>query len=208
MANNGKPRTVYWLENKLYLNLTNKCPNNCFFCIRNYRTGIAEFNLKLQTEPTIETVIAELQEALHMRNWKEIVFCGFGEPTQRLDMILEVTKWLRQHHCTFPIRVNTNGLGNKLNPGPQVVKEMKAAGITKISISLNAQNETVYNEICKPKLENSYKAIIEFINQAKQEIETEVTAITTPEINLHEVEQLAKQMGVKFRIRQYTPYFY
>jgi TatD family-associated radical SAM protein len=208
MVTEREPRTVYWIENKLYLNITNKCPNNCFFCIRNFRNGIADFNLRLTNEPSIESIIAELERAVHMRNWSEIVFCGFGEPTQRLDALLEITKWLRQNNRLLPVRLNTNGLGNKLNPRRDVTKEMKEAGITKVSVSLNAQNAEVYNEICRPKIENSYQAIIEFINQAKQELEIEITAITTPEVSLTQIEQIAKEMNVKFRIRPYIPHFW
>lgn len=205
MANESKPRTVYWLENKLYLNITNRCPNNCFFCIRNFRTGIANFNLRLKTEPSIESILTELQKVIHTRNWNIIVFCGFGEPTERLDVILEITKWLKQYSKMLPVRVNTNGLGNLLNPGRNAAKEMKSAGITKVSVSLNAQNEEVYNEICRPRLDHSYIAIIEFINQAKQELETEVTAITTPEVDIDEIGRIAEEMGVKFRVRPYVP---
>ncbi len=97
MVHEEKPRTVYWLENKLYLNITNKCSNHCIFCIRNFKKGVANFNLKLDVEPTAATVTSELEQALYGGNWKEIVFCGFGEPTAKLDTLLEVARWIRQH---------------------------------------------------------------------------------------------------------------
>jgi len=202
------PRTVYWIENKLYFNLTSRCPNNCFFCIRNFRSGIGDFTLKLSYEPSIESIIAELKKSIHLRNWDEIVFCGFGEPTERLDGVIEITKWLRQDSSLPNIRVNTNGLGNMLNPGRHVAKELKAAGISKVSVSLNAQNAEIYEEICRPKMECSYPAMLEFIDQAKSELEVEVTAIALPEVNLAEIEQVAKEMNVKFRIRPYVPGFW
>jgi cyclic pyranopterin phosphate synthase len=208
MVRKDTPTTVYWLDNKLYLNITNKCSNNCFFCLRNYRTGVGDFNLKLTQEPPATTVIADIQNAPRANRWAEIIFCGFGEPTERLDLLLDISRWLRQHYTqSLPIRVNTNGHGNMLNPQRPVPKELKAAGVTKISVSLNAQNESVYNEICRPKIENAYNAVLEFINQAKQELETEVTAVTTPEVDLQKIEKTAQEIGVKLRIRPYIPCF-
>jgi TatD family-associated radical SAM protein len=100
--------------------------------------------------------------------------------------------------------VNTNGQGYLLNPGRQVAKELKAAGVDKLSISVNAHNESLYNEVCRPKLKNAYVAVLEFINSAKQELETEITAVTTPEVDIQKVEKLAEEMGVKSRTRPYT----
>jgi len=209
MVRKDTPTTVYWLDNKLYLNITNKCSNNCFFCIRNYRTGVGGFNLKLTEEPPATRVIAEIENASHAKRWTEAIFCGFGEPTERLDCLLEISRWLRHHYSqSLPIRLNTNGHANVLNPQRQIPKELKAAGVTRISISLNAQNETVYNEICRPKIQNAYAAVLEFINQAKQELETEVTAVTTPEVDLQKIQKIAQETGVKLRIRPYIPCFW
>jgi len=74
-----KPRTVYWLDNSLYLNITNRCSNNCWFCFRNFKQGVGGFNLKLEREPTTAEVKAEVEGALGLGRWGEVVFCGFGE---------------------------------------------------------------------------------------------------------------------------------
>ena len=92
------PSIVYWLENNLYLNITNKCSNNCYFCLRNFFDGVRGFNLKLEKEPTISEIIAELENVINRRNWREIVFCGFGEPLERLDCVLAVS----YTHLTLP----------------------------------------------------------------------------------------------------------
>ena len=204
-----KPTTVYWLENTLYLNITNRCSSNCDFCIRKFKNGISGFRLKLAEEPSAAQVIAELKEVIHRRRWAELVFCGFGEPTAKLDSLLEVTQWIRQHYGKpLTIRVNTNGHGYLLNRGRDVVKELKAAGVDKVSVSLNAADEKTYNEVCKPKFDSAYGAVLEFIDKAKKELEVEVTAVTIPEVDLHKIEAIAEEFGVKFRLRQCIPCFW
>ena len=203
------PSVVYWYKNNLYLNITNRCSNNCYFCLRKFRNGVEEFNLKLEREPSVTEVISKLQEVINRSNWKEIVFCGFGEPTERLDCILEITRWIRKYYGKHAeIRIDTNGHGYLLNEGRDVVKELKEAGINRISVSLNAQDKETYNKVCRPKLNNAYQSILNFIERAKEHIDLEITAVTIPEVDISKVEQIAKQIGVKFRARQYIPCFF
>jgi cyclic pyranopterin phosphate synthase len=209
MVREEKPRTVYWLGDNLYLNMTYRCSNNCVFCIRNFRNGVGGFNLKLSKEPSVANVISELEEVINNRNWNEIVFCGFGEPTERLDCLLEVTRWIRRHYGKpLVVRVNTNGHGYALNAGRDVVAELKAAGVDKVSVSLNAHDEETYNKVCKPRFAGAFAAVLEFIEKAKGKLDVEVTAVTTPEVDLHKVEDLAKRMDVKFRLRVCIPCFW
>jgi GTP 3',8-cyclase len=204
----NKPSTVYWLDNKLYLNITNKCSNHCLFCIRNFQAGVNGFILKLPEEPSIDNVITDLEELSNTKNWTEAVFCGFGEPTERLDSLLEITRWLRRRYGkSLYIRVNTNGQGQLVNSGRQVAKELKAAGVDKLSVSINAHNESLYDKVCQPKLKNAYKAVLEFIELAKQELETEITAVIIPEVDIQKVEKLSKEKGVNLRKRPFSqPY--
>ena len=209
MSQKEKPTSVYWLENTLYLNITNVCSSNCDFCIRKFKSGVSGFRLKLAEEPSAAQVIAELKEVVHRRRWTELVFCGFGEPTAKLDCLLEVTRWIRQNYGKpLTIRANTNGHGYLLNPDRDVAKELKAAGVNKVSISLNAADEKTYNEVCKPKSDNAYGAVLEFIDKAKKELEVEVTAVIIPEVDLHKIEARAEELGVKFRLRQCIPCFW
>ena len=209
MDQKEKPRTVYWLDNSIYLNITNKCSNTCFFCIKNFKRGVGGFNLKLNAEPSAAQVISELKEVINMKNWAEVVFCGFGEPTERLDCLLEVTRWIRQHYGKrLVVRVNTNGHGYVLNRGRDVAKELKAAGVDKVSVSLNAGDEMAYQEVCRPKFDNAYGAVLEFIAKAKQELEVEITAVRMPEVDLQKIEAIAEEMRVKFRLRDYIPCFW
>jgi cyclic pyranopterin phosphate synthase len=209
MAGDDKPRTVYWLDNSLYLNITNRCSNNCWFCFRNFEQGVGGFNLKLKEEPTAAAVIAELQEALALRNWSEVVFCGFGEPTERLDLLLEVAQWIKAHHPRILIRLDTNGHGYALNKGRDVAKELKAAGVSKVSVSLNGHNEETYGENCRPKFTGAFEAVLEFVTKAKKaELEVEVSAVRMPEVDIQKVKAITESMGVPFRIREYIPCFW
>ena len=204
-----KPSVVYWLGENLYLNITNKCPNNCYFCLRNFRDGVGGFNLKLEREPSTSEIIAELENYINKRNWKEIVFCGFGEPFERLDCILEISSWIRRHYGKIvTIRVDTNGQAFLLNEGRYVVKELKMAGVDKVSVSLNAHNKETYNQICRPTFENAFESILEFIEKTKKLLEVEVTAVRIPEVDLQAVEEIARRMGVKFRVRDYIQPFW
>ena len=209
MVRDEKPRTVYWLDDKLYLNITNKCSNKCIFCFRNFKRGVGDFTLKLSEEPSFEQVALELDEAMKRKRWKEVVFCGFGEPTERLDLLLMLARCIKwRYDEPVVIRVNTNGHGYALNSGRDVVGELQAAGVDKVSVSLNVGDEETYNDICKPAFAGAYNAVLEFIEKAKTKLDVEVTAVTTPEVDLHKVEDLAKRMGVKFRLRQCIPCFW
>ncbi len=209
-----KPSVVYWLPNdkargsSLYLNITNRCSNNCYFCFRKLRNGVGGFNLKLRKEPSSDEVIKELQEVVNRRNWGEVVFCGFGEPLERLDCVLEVTRWIKRYHGKV-VRVDTNGQGYLLNEGRDVVRELKEAGIEKVSVSLNAPDEATYNQVCKPKFENAFNRVLEFVRKGKKEdLNIEITAVTIPEVDVSKVEEIAERMGVGFRVREYIPCFW
>ena len=209
LAKNEAPKTVYWLESKLYLNITNHCSNCCFFCLRNFKRGVGGFNLKLLEEPSFSQIISELEKVLHRRIWDEIVFCGFGEPTERLDVLLEATKWIRKHYCKpLIIRVNTNGHGYRLNFNRDVAAELKAAGVDKVSVSLNAGDKETYNEICKPTFIDAYEVVINFIRKAKLLLDVEATVVRMPEVDIAKAEAVAYGLGVNFRVREYIPCFY
>ncbi|MEM2987775.1 MAG: TatD family nuclease-associated radical SAM protein [Candidatus Bathyarchaeia archaeon] len=209
MSAKKRASIVYWLGENLYLNVTNRCSNNCYFCLRNFREGVGGFNLKLEREPTVKEIIAELENIINWRNWREIVFCGFGEPLLRLDCVLEVSRWIRRHYGKIvTLRVDTNGQAILYNEGRKVAEELKMAGIDKVSVSLNAHDKEAYNQICKPTFENAFESIIEFIKKTKGLLDVEITAIRIPEVDIQKVEEIARQMGVKFRVREYIQPFW
>jgi len=201
------PSVVYWLGNSLYLNITNRCPNNCYFCFRKFKDGINGFNLKLIKEPSSNEVIKKLQEVINRKNWSEVVFCGFGEPLERLNCILEVTRWIKKYSGRI-VRIDTNGQGYLLNKEREVVKELKEAGVDKISVSLNAHEKETYNRVCKPAFENAFENVLEFIEKARGKFDMEITTVTIPEVSVTKVREIARKLGVGFRIREYIPCFW
>jgi cyclic pyranopterin phosphate synthase len=209
MTQDDKPKTVYWLDDTLYLNITNQCSNCCYFCLKCYRPGVGGFNLKLAKEPSVEEITGELAEVLHLRSWGELVFCGFGEPTERLDVLLEVSRWVRQNYGRpLQIRLDTNGHGYVLNACRDVAADLKAAGIDRVSVSLNAGDKEIYIEICKPTIPDAYEAVLDFIRKTKIVLTVEVTAVRLPEVDLAKVQAVADGLGVAFKVREYIPCFY
>lgn len=138
---------VYEFENNLYLNLTNRCPNNCEFCLRKFKDGVNGNKLWLVKEPTFE----ELKEDISLyplSKYGEVVFCGFGEPTCNLSVMSQIGPYLKSKGCK--LRLNTNGLGNLINKRDDVAK-LIARYIDFVSISLNASTAEGYDEICRSK---------------------------------------------------------
>jgi cyclic pyranopterin phosphate synthase len=204
-----KPRIAYWLDNSLYLNITNKCSNNCWFCFRNFKNGVGGFNLKLDREPTVTEVKAELEAVLGLKRWGEVVFCGFGESTARLTVLLEVARWLRERCGSVPIRVDTNGHGYVLNKGRAVAEELRGAGVSKVSVSLNGHDEASYAANCKPEFSGGFAAVLEFVKKAKTAgLDVEVSAVRMPELDMDKVRAVAESLGVPLRIRDYIPCFW
>ena len=116
---------------------------------------------------------------------------------------------MRQHYGRpLQIRLDTNGHGYLLNPGRDVVGELKSAGINSVSVSLNAGDKETYIEICKPASPDAYEAVLDFIRKAKLVLEVEVSAVRLPEVDLAKVKAVADDLGVKFKVREYIPCFY
>ncbi len=153
-------------------------------------------------------MLAELEEALARRRWSEVVFCGFGEPTERLDLLLEIAQWIRKRCPNLAIRLDTNGHGYALNKGRDVTKELKAAGVTSVSVSLNGHDEVSYGESCRPAFVGAFETVLEFVRKAKGEMDVEVSAVRMPEVDLQKVKAVADALGVKFRVRDYIPCFW
>jgi TatD DNase family protein len=209
MTQNKEPKTTYWMDNTLYLNITNMCSNSCYFCLRRFKQGVGGFNLKLSGDPPVAKITTELSEVLYTRSWDSLVFCGFGEPTERLDVLLEVARWIKLHYGRqMQIRLDTNGHGYSLNTGINLVNELKIAGVNKVCVSLNAGDKETYMEICKPTIPNAYEVVLDFICKAKLVLDVEVTAVRLPEVDLAKVQVVADNLGVKFKVREYIPCFY
>ena len=187
---------TYQLGDSLYINLTNSCTNNCVFCIRKKAEGIG-VDLWLDREPSGEDVVHDIKDPAR---YKEIVFCGYGEPTMRLPQLLQICKYLKEHNVK--IRLNTNGHGN-LIWGRNIVPEL-AEYIDSVSISLNAKDAEQYNKLCAPENElRSYDAVIDFAKECKRCIpEVSMTVVDT--LSAYDIElcrKIAQNIGTGFRVR-------
>ena len=193
-----KDTVGYTLHGSRYLNVTNRCGVlRCAFCPKfNGQWSVKEYDMRLHHNPSADELV---DAAGNPMDYKEVVFCGMGESTMRLDVVLEVARRLRAKGAR--LRLNTNGLGNLIN-GRDVAPEL-AAVIPSISVSLNAQDEDTYNRHCRPKHAGSYASVLEFIRSAREAgADVTVTAIDgLPGVDIAACQAIADALGVKFRRR-------
>lgn len=192
---------LYDYEDSLYVNLTNKCPCACVFCIRKETDHVGNSDsLWLDHEPTVEEVKKEFKN-FDLNKYEEIVFCGYGEPLVRINEVVEVAKYIRSI-SNIKIRVNTNGLSDLIHN--KKTAQMLKDNIDAVSISLNAPNKVKYNEVTKPKFgEKSYEALLDFPTDCKKYIK-EVNFSVVDEINEKEIQEskeLAESMNIPLRVR-------
>jgi len=204
IGENAKTGTVsYKIRNSLYLNLTQRCTANCTFCTRLTKPVVQGYNLELKREPTTEEVWQSID---NVKNYDEIVFCGFGEPTLRLDVVKEVAQKIK--NAGGRVRLNTNGHGNVINKR-NILPELSGL-IDEISVSLNTDTSEAYDEICQPlpMFRNGiYDKIKEFITEAKKYIPEVQATIVTHQKDVDEAQCetiVNKEFGVKYRARRYN----
>ena len=193
---------LYKVHNNLYVNLTNKCPCACTFCLRQTMDHVGEsHNLWLERDPSAEEVKAEFAN-WDMDQFNEVVFCGFGEPTEALPVLLEVAKYVKETYGKV-IRINTNGLGNliwKRDITPEL------AGLVDIvSISLNTPNAEHYHELVRPKFgDQSFDAMLDFARKCTKYVKSVVMTTVETTISREEEAQCRKiceEVGATYRIR-------
>lgn len=195
---------TYKVKNGLYVNMTNRCPCACTFCLRQNGDGVyGSDSLWLQREPTVEEVCDSIA-AWDMGKLDELVFCGYGEPTERLDDLLKVASFVKSK-WSIPIRINTNGLSDLIN-GRKTAPELSGL-IDTVSISLNATNAQEYNELCRPKFGiGSYQAMLDFtascVPYVPNVVMTVVDVVTTKQ-QQEESRRIAESLGAKLRVRAF-----
>lgn len=190
------PSIAYEMWGNLYLNITNRCTNQCSFCIRFKSDVLWGYNLKLDSEPTIEEIARAVGDP---SGYREVVFCGYGEPTVRLDAVKEVGKRLRESGVR--VRVDTNGHGN-LIWGRNIVPEL-AQAVDAVSVSLNAPNREVYNALCRPRYgERTFDHVVSFIEGCRKAgLDVTVSVVDVPGLDMEAVRALARRLGVALKIR-------
>lgn len=194
---------TYTQGDGLYVNMTNLCTNKCTFCVRSHGDDIYG-NLWLEKEPTRDQIYESIIEA-HPEKFEEIVFCGYGEPTCRLYDMLTICKKLREKYPDIPIRLNTNGHASMIM-GEDTTPLFEGLFDT-ISISLNAPDSETYMKLCVPKFgEDTYAGVLKFARDVARHVPNVVlTAVrgTVSEEDLARCAEVARGLGIKFRIREY-----
>lgn len=193
---------VYLINDSLYINLTNRCTNQCVFCIRAKKKRFqGKYNLWLKEEPSSVEILKAIEST---PNYKQIVFCGYGEPLIRLETIKIVAKSIKEKNNKMKIRIDTNGQAN-LFFRRNILPELKGL-IDIISISLNAENSKTYDKICNSIFgENAFYGILDFIKEAKKHIPSvEVSIVNCPSlIDIEKSKKTIEGLGVSFRLRSY-----
>lgn len=194
----------YKFDGKMYINITNGCPCDCVFCIRKNGDSIEDNDsLWLEHEPSFEEICAAFAE-FDRTGIAEAVFCGYGEPTMRVDMLLKTAEHIKKN-SDMSIRVNTNGLVRSVHKDFDITR-FKGV-IDSFSVSLNAPNAQRYNEVTRPHFgEAAFEEMLTFSRDVKEmgiKISFTVVDVITPE-EITECKKLADSMGIPLRVRSYV----
>ena len=197
---------TYQVKNAVYVNLTNRCPCNCTFCLRHNGPGVfGSGPLWLEREPTLEETIASLGQWDYER-FREVVFCGYGEPTERLDVLLAAAAHLKERDPALRVRVNTNGLSDLIHGKPTA--SLFVGKVDCLSISLNTDDPAEYLSVCRPKFgAAAYPAMLKFTQEAAALLPSVVmTVVGEPVTSLEKQERcrkIAEGLGARLRVRPY-----
>jgi len=196
---------TYTVKNGLYINLTNRCTNSCEFCIRQNGDGVyGSDSLWLEREPTVEEVLDDLGR-YDLAKFEEVVFCGYGEPTERAEDMLKVASAIKQEFPSLSIRLNTNGHGN-LIAGRDITPKF-AGLLDTVSISLNCANAEDYNKVCHPVFGvAAYDGLLDFAKRCVPYVKNVILSVvdtTIPPEDIEKCKQLADSIGVTLRVRPF-----
>lgn len=185
----------------LYANITNRCPCRCEFCIRDMTDSLGSADsLWLKREPTVEEVIAMLKE-WDLNAYEELVFCGYGEPTERLDDLLAIAGYVKAN-TDLSVRINTNGLSDLIN-GKETCPMLEGI-IDSVSVSLNQSDAEKYTELCHPKFgPAAYDAMLKFTKDVQRYVPRVAMSVVgvIPVEDIEKCREIAAGLGVPFRVR-------
>jgi len=190
---------TYRVGGGLYLNITNRCSNACNFCEREIIDSVGDADsLWLEREPTREEILQDILKR-DLTQYSEIVFCGFGEPTERLDDVLWLCASLKKTGCP-PIRINTNGHAN-LIAGKDTAPRFSQL-VDRVSISLNAATAGEYEFLCKPVYgPDAYPGLLDFAKKVKEYVPDVVLSIVEGTTNEEACRAVAREAGLPLRVR-------
>ncbi len=187
---------AYRIRDSLYLNVTNRCTSKCTFCVKFHTDFVKGHNLRLEHEPAEEELKNTIEDPT---KYNEIVFCGYGEPLLRLDVVKSVASWVKGKGGK--VRINTNGHGSLIHKR-NILPELQGL-VDSISISLDAQDEETYNRICRPAFKNAFNEVVNFIKEAKKYIpDVTATVVTAEGVDVDKCREITDSLGVKLRVRR------
>ena len=195
---------TYPVYNGIYVNMTNRCPCACTFCLRKQSDHVyGSDSLWLEREPTVEEVCESIDK-WDLSKYSEIVFCGYGEPTMRFDDLLKVAAYIKSK-SNIPLRINTNGLAD-LIAGEKVAHKLEGL-IDTVSVSLNATNKEDYFKLVRPKFGiDSYDAMLSFTKECTKYVPNVIMTVVDEVTSKEEQEkcrEICESIGAKLRVRPY-----
>ena len=200
---------VYTIDNTdspetVYVNLTNECTNSCIFCLRTQKDDVCGAKMWHDNNYKLKDVIEQFES--YDPTPKQVVFCGYGEPFLKKDMMKAFALYLKKNYPEIKIRVNTNGHANAIYR-TNVAEEFRGL-IDEASISLNSDNQEEYNEICRPQIRDAYEEVKKFITACNDAGIKTVASVVTGFDNIHNInvencKKIAQEHGAEFRNREF-----
>ena len=195
---------TYSVKTGIYVNMTNRCPCACTFCLRHNGEGVyGSDSLWLDREPTVQEVCDSI-DTWDLSKYNEIVFCGYGEPMERLYDLLEVAKYIKSK-SDIKIRINTNGLAD-LIWNEKTAPKLEGL-IDTVSVSLNATNKEEYLKVVRPKFGiDSYDAMLNFSKDCSKYVPNVVMTVVDVVTSKQELEicgKICESVGAILRVRPY-----
>ena len=194
---------VYELEKKIYINLTNRCTNHCIFCLRKDKDDVCGQQLWLDTEDfTSDDVIEQLK---NFELSSEVIFCGYGEPLLKFEILRQVAKYIKENYPEIKIRVNTNGHANYVYKN-NVVSELVGL-VDEFSVSLNGESSEEYDELSQPKFDGAYEEVKKFIKCSSdagiKTVASIVDGYKGRRLNIEKCREIANELGAELRVREW-----
>ncbi len=192
------PKIAYKIRNSLYLNITRRCNADCYFCDRKGEAVVKGHNLRIEKEPDVEEIIESIGNP---KVYDEVVFCGYGEPTIRLDAVKQVARWIKENGGK--VRLNTDGHGDVINKR-NIVPELVGL-VDSVSISLNSIDPEQYGKIMGIDGERFHRAMVDFAREVKKYInDVTMTIVDIAEVDVESARKFVEdEVGVNFKNRQY-----
>ncbi len=196
---------AYIVGNNIYINITNRCTNDCTFCLRNNGdTAYGSNTLWLEHEPTPQEILSQIHD-IYFDDCESFVFCGYGEPTCRFQALIDTASILKKEFPEKPIRLNTNGQSELIN-SPEHTKLLFGL-IDSVSISMNSANEDDYDALCRPVFgKKAFSAMIEFAEHCVGNIRSVQFSVVEGTLSNNDIEicrKIADKTGAKLRVRKF-----